>query len=118
MFKISNSNVTRIDKTTFSNFNYRESDIEELLRKNIDMICDEEESMLIVGKQVRNANHGISDLTAIDHEGNIVLIEIKEIGKISRVAKKRLNSKQSVMQQVIQRLRMWKTWSIKSTLPI
>ena len=33
----------------------KESDIEELLRKNIDMICDEEESMLIVGKQVRNA---------------------------------------------------------------
>ncbi|GEN82851.1 hypothetical protein SLU01_11630 [Sporosarcina luteola] len=33
--------------------------------------------MLIVRKQVRNASNGISDLTAIDHEGNIVLIEIK-----------------------------------------
>ncbi|WP_432361471.1 hypothetical protein [Sporosarcina sp. UB5] len=77
MYKISDTNVTKIDKTTFSNINYRESDIEELLRKNIEMICDDEESMLIVGKQVRNASNGISDLTAIDHEGNIVLIEIK-----------------------------------------
>lgn len=41
------------------------------------MICDEEESMLIVGKQVRNAQHGISDLTAVDNKGNIVLVEIK-----------------------------------------
>ncbi|KXH86961.1 hypothetical protein [Sporosarcina sp. HYO08] len=77
MYKITDTHAVKIDKTTFASLNYRESDIEELLRKNIDMICDEEESMLIVGKQVRNANHGISDLTAIDHEGNIVLIEIK-----------------------------------------
>lgn len=55
----------------------QESDIEELLRQNIDMVCDEEESMLIVGKQVRNAQLGRSDLTAIDNEGDIVLIEIK-----------------------------------------
>ncbi|MEQ6389270.1 hypothetical protein RZN22_08055 [Bacillaceae bacterium S4-13-58] len=63
--------------TTFSELNYKENDIEELLRKNIDMICDEEESMLIVGKQVRNAQHGISDLTTVDNKGNIVLVEIK-----------------------------------------
>jgi len=54
-----------------------ENDIEELLRKNIDMICEEEESMLIVGKQVRNAQLGRSDLTAVDNHGDIVLIEIK-----------------------------------------
>jgi hypothetical protein len=46
-------------------------------RKNIEIICDEEESMLIVGKQVRNVRHGISDLTAVDNKGNIVLVEIK-----------------------------------------
>jgi RecB family endonuclease NucS len=51
--------------------------MEELLRKNIDMICDEKESMLIVGKQVRNAQHGISDLNAVDNKGNLVLVEIK-----------------------------------------
>ncbi|WP_183163777.1 hypothetical protein [Alteribacter keqinensis] len=32
---------------------------------------------MIVGKQIRNEKNGISDLTAIDSEGNIVLIEIK-----------------------------------------
>ena len=66
-----------IDPVTFSDLGMQENDIEELLRSNIDMICNEEESMLIVGKQVRNAKHGRSDLTAIDNNGNIVLIEIK-----------------------------------------
>src|SRR5690625_3217027 len=54
-----------------------ESDMEEILRKNIDMVCDEDEAMLIVGQQVRNAERGRSDLAAIDSDGNIVLIEIK-----------------------------------------
>lgn len=77
MYKISNDKAEKISVTNFSELNIKENDIEELLRKNIDMICDEEESMLIVGKQVRNAKHGISDLTAIDNKGNIVLVEIK-----------------------------------------
>ncbi|MEQ2464708.1 hypothetical protein [Niallia hominis] len=77
MYNVSNDKAVKIGATTFSELNYKESDIEELLRKNIDMICDEEESMLIVGKQVRNAQHGISDLTAVDNKGNIVLVEIK-----------------------------------------
>lgn len=77
MYNVSNDKAIKIGATTFAELNYKESDIEELLRKNIDMICDEEESMLIVGKQVRNAQHGISDLTAVDNKGNIVLVEIK-----------------------------------------
>jgi hypothetical protein len=77
MYHVSNDKTIKVGATTFSELNYKESDIEELLRKNIDMICDEEESMLIVGKQVRNAQHGISDLTAVDNKGNIVLVEIK-----------------------------------------
>jgi len=54
-----------------------ENDIEEILRNNVEMLCDEEESMLIVGRQVRNEENGRSDLTAVDSDGNIVLIEIK-----------------------------------------
>lgn len=55
----------------------KESDIEEILRKNVDMLCDDEESMLIVGEQVKNEMNGRSDLTAIDNNGDLVLIEIK-----------------------------------------
>ena len=77
MYKITNGTAVKFHSTTFSDIAYKESDVEELLRKNIDMICDEEESMLIVGKQVRNAQRGISDLTAVDNKGNIVLVEIK-----------------------------------------
>lgn len=54
-----------------------ENDIGEILRNSIDMICDEEESMLVVGKQVRNEKNGRSDLTAVDNNGDIVLIEIE-----------------------------------------
>jgi len=41
------------------------------------MISDEEDSLLIVGRQVKNEKNGRSDLTAVDNNGNIVLIEIK-----------------------------------------
>ncbi|UOR13609.1 hypothetical protein [Halobacillus amylolyticus] len=77
MYKITNNRADKLEAATFAAIGLQESDIEELLRQNIDMICDEEESMLIVGKQVRNVSQGISDLTAVDNKGNIVLIEIK-----------------------------------------
>jgi len=77
MYSIKGKQAARLEPVTFSELNMLENDIEEILRNNIDMICDEEESMLIVGRQVKNENHGRSDLTAVDNNGNIVLIEIK-----------------------------------------
>ena len=77
MYNIKENNANRIEPVTFSKLNMLENDIEEILRNSIDMICDEEESMLIVGRQVRNEKNGRSDLTAVDNNGNVVLIEIK-----------------------------------------
>ncbi|SIS61009.1 PDDEXK family nuclease [Salimicrobium flavidum] len=77
MYKINGAQVEPVDPDTFASLQWKENDIEELVRKNIEMICDDEESMLIVGKQVRNESSGISDLTAIDNNGSLVLIEIK-----------------------------------------
>ena len=77
MYNIKGKQAARIEPVTFSELNMTENDIEEVLRNSIDMICDEEESMLIVGRQVRNEKNGRSDLTAVDNNGNIVLIEIK-----------------------------------------
>jgi len=77
MYSIKGKKAVRIEPVTFSELNMIENDIEEILRNSIDMICDEEESMLIVGRQVRNEKNGRSDLTAVDNNGNIVLIEIK-----------------------------------------
>lgn len=68
---------TKLEEITFAELGMKESDIEEILRKNIDMICDDEESLLVVGQQVKNEKLGRSDLTAIDSSGNLVLIEIK-----------------------------------------
>jgi hypothetical protein len=77
LYNIKENNANRIEPVTFSKLNMLENDIEEILRNSIDMICDEEESMLIVGRQVRNEKNGRSDLTAVDNNGNVVLIEIK-----------------------------------------
>lgn len=77
LYNIKGEKTEKIEAVTFSELDMKESDIEEILRCSIDMLCDDEESMLIVGRQVKNEKNGRSDLTAIDNEGNIVLIEIK-----------------------------------------
>lgn len=106
MYKIQGTKAIRVEPVTFSELNMIESDVEELLRTNIDMVCDEEESMLIVGRQVRNAQHGRSDLTAVDNNGNIVLIEIKkETEKILNPVKKSLNFKRFAMRPAMQQFR-------------
>ncbi|WP_231169720.1 hypothetical protein [Clostridium botulinum] len=65
-----------IENTNFKFLNLREEHIEEFLRKNIEFIF-EDETLLVVGKQVVNKENGRSDLTAVDENGNLVLIEIK-----------------------------------------
>ncbi len=77
MYNIKGKQATRIEPVTFSELVMTENHIEEILRNSIDMICDEEESMLVVGRQVKNEKYGRSDLTAVDNNGDIVLIEIK-----------------------------------------
>lgn len=77
MYILNNKKPSKIEETTFADLGMKESDIEEILRNNVDMLCDDEESMLIVGQQVKNEKQGRSDLTAIDNNGDLVLIEIK-----------------------------------------
>jgi hypothetical protein len=77
VYLLNGRKAEKIEAVTFSDLRMHESDMEEILRNSIDMICDDEESMLIVGQQVKNEKNGRSDLTAIDNNGNIVLIEIK-----------------------------------------
>lgn len=77
MYSIKSKKAVKVDSVTFSELGMQENDIEEILRCSIDMLCDDEESMLIVGRQVKNEKLGRSDLTAVDNNGNVVLIEIK-----------------------------------------
>lgn len=77
MYILKKNQPSKIEATTFADLHMKESDIEEILRQNVDMLCDDEESMLIVGQQVKDESNHRSDLTAIDNEGDIVLIEIK-----------------------------------------
>ncbi len=77
MYRLTSHDTDRIYPTTFAELGMQERDIEEILRRNIDILCDEEESILIVGQQVRSTANSRSDLVAVDNSGNIVLIEIK-----------------------------------------
>lgn len=77
MYILNKKQPSKIEETTFAALGMKESDIEEILRTNVDMLCDDEESMIIVGQQVKNEKNGRSDLTALDSNGDIVLIEIK-----------------------------------------
>ena len=64
MYSLNGKIPTKLEAISFSDLNWKESDIEELLRQNVDMLCDDEDSMLIVGQQVQDVNHKRSDLTA------------------------------------------------------
>lgn len=72
-----------VDVVTFSELKMTEKDLEEILVENIHLLDDDDndeensDSMVVVGRQVRNEGNGRSDLTAIDKNGNLVLIEIK-----------------------------------------
>lgn len=65
-----------ITETSFKSLNLKESHIEEFIRTNIELLLTDE-SLLIIGSQITNSEKGRSDLTAIDENGNLVLIEIK-----------------------------------------
>ncbi len=66
-----------IQRLTFKELGLKESDIEEFLVDNLDLLVDGEDNLLVVGQQVRNVQNGRSDLVAVDKFGNLVLIEIK-----------------------------------------
>ncbi len=78
-----------IQALTFKKLGLKESDVEEFLRKNIHIIADDE-TLLIVGQQVIDSEKGRSDLTAVDKNGNLVLIEIKRDKDDSRARKEPL----------------------------
>lgn len=63
--------------TTFRSLSLQERHLEEFIRLNINLLFEDDETLLVVGQQVHNARRGISDLIAVDSDGNVVLIEIK-----------------------------------------
>lgn len=79
---------------TFAELEMTEAHMENILAANLDMIFSEE-SMIVIGKQVKNAANGRSDLTAIDQNGNMVLIEIKR-DKADAVSRKESFESQAI----------------------
>lgn len=86
MYELSSDkkSLNQLERIDFSSINLTEKDIEDILVNRIGILDedindsdDENGSLLIVGRQVRNEGNGRSDLTALDKDGNLVLIEIK-----------------------------------------
>lgn len=69
----------KVEQKTFKDLNILEKHIESYVEEFIgDIFADEEESLIIIGKQTTNTARHRSDLIAIDAEsGDLVLIEIK-----------------------------------------
>ena len=61
-----------------------EADLEDLLAENVNLIeasGDEDETLLIIGRQVPTATGKWMDLVAIDNTGALILIEVKRDAK-------------------------------------
>lgn len=66
MYLLSQNNLEEIEPVTFGEMNIQEKYIEEMLRQNIEIFTDEEESLLIIGDQIKNKENARSDLTGLD----------------------------------------------------
>lgn len=67
----------KMDEITFKDLQVLEADFEEFVRKNVGLLFPDDETLLIVGQQLRNQQGGRSDLVAVDGQGNVVLLELK-----------------------------------------
>lgn len=68
---------SEVEEITFSDLDLKENQIEEFLRRNVEVVFGDSETLLIVGQQVSNTARGRNDLVALSEDGSIVLIEIK-----------------------------------------
>ncbi len=66
-----------VEELTLKILGIKEAVLEEFVRKNIQALFPEGETLLIVGQQPKNKAGGRADLVAVDGKGNIVLVEIK-----------------------------------------
>ena len=58
----------------------KEADLEDLITNNVNMIeatGDDDETLLVIGRQVRTSTGKVMDLVALDNTGAITLIEVK-----------------------------------------
>lgn len=74
---VSLSTPDKMEELTLKDLGITEANLEEFVRKNIGLLFPDEETLLVVGQQLRNQQGGRSDLVAVDGDGNIVLIELK-----------------------------------------
>lgn len=72
-----------IEERTFAELHLREDHVEEFVRLNIDLVF-EDESLLLVGRQVFDANGKRCDLVAVSQDGTLVLIELKRDAQDSK----------------------------------
>jgi hypothetical protein len=68
---------SEVEALTLKGLEITEARLEEFVRKNIQVLFPEDETLLIVGQQPKNKAGGRADLVAVDGEGSIVLIELK-----------------------------------------
>ena len=64
-------------ETTFSDWQLNETSLENFVCEHPEIVFDDEESCLLVGRHLRDKESKINDLVALDGNGNLILIELK-----------------------------------------
>jgi hypothetical protein len=75
---------------TASKKHAHEADLEDLLADNVNLVeatGDEDDTLLIIGRQVQTASGKVMDLVAFDNTGALILIEVKRDEKDVKVRK-------------------------------
>lgn len=78
-----NQRSSVIEERTFAEMQLREDHVEEFVRRNIDLVF-EDESLLLVGRQVFDVNGKRCDLVAVAQDGTLVLVELKRDAQDSK----------------------------------
>lgn len=78
-FKLESKKIIHdeVEELTFKDLSLTEADLEEFIRRNVDLVFSDDEALLVVGQQSTNVVRARADLVAVDGEGSLVLIEIK-----------------------------------------
>ena len=65
------------EETTFKNWDLIEGNVEDFICKHPEILFDEEENCILIGRHAIDKVGKINDLMAIDGDGNLILIELK-----------------------------------------
>lgn len=98
MFKVDRKSldVENMEKVNFSEVGWTEpKEVEKIVSSNLEKFIkskNEQENLMIVGRQVRDRSSGRNDVVALDGRGNMVIVEVKRDRRDSKARRENIES--------------------------